>query len=170
MSVQRGALVIGVILLVFVFARCGGSEEEEEAPVGEEEGPSVPSTPEEANNVLVRVSGTQGTTYIGSYSTLRGELQIVEDTTLGDEPQEYEVPVEEGEPPDGVTASFQKRTAGTVELKAEIVADEVVVAESMTLVPTGSVIVEWIPEEGFQVEEEVNSDRRSRVGGLPLPG
>lgn len=148
-SLQREALVIVVILLVFVFASCGGSEGDSE---GEEEAP-VPSTPQEANNVLVRVSGTQGTAYTGNYGTLRGEFEIVEDT-VGDEPQQYEVAIEESEP-DGVSASFQKSEDGTGELKAEIVADDVVVAESVTRVPNGSVIVDWIPEESFQGEEEV---------------
>ena len=141
MSMRRGALVMAVILLAFVLAGCGG---------GEEEGP-VPSTPEEAGNVLVRVSGAQGTAYTGNYSTLTGPLGIVEDTTLGDEPQEYEVEIEEGRL-DGVSASFRKTEDGTGELKAEIVADDVVVAESRTRVPPGSVIVEWIPEGLFQEE------------------
>ena len=144
-SVQRRALVMVGILLVFVLAGCGGSEEE---------GP-VPSTPEEAGNVLVRVSGAQGTAYTGNYGTLGGELRIVEDT-LGDEPQEYEVQIEESRP-DGVSASFRKSEAGTGELKAEIVADEVVVAESRTRVPNGSVIVDWIPEGSFQEEGEMFS-------------
>ncbi len=133
------ALVMVVVLLVFVFTGCGGGEEEA----------LVPSTPEEAGTVLVRVSGAQGTTYTGSYGTLGGEFQTVEDT-LGDEPQEYEVQFEE-DSPDGVSgsavsASFQKSDAGTGELKAELVADDVVVAESMTRVPNGSIIVDWIPQ------------------------
>lgn len=154
MSLQRGALVVIVaILLVFVFASCGGGSERDSE--GEEEAP-VPSTPQEANNVVVRVSGTQGIAYTGNYGTLRGEFEIVEDT-VGDEPQEYEVPIEEGEP-DGVSASFQKSEDETGELRAEIVADEVVVAESVTRVPDGSVIVDWLPAESFEGEEEVFPD------------
>ena len=147
MSMRRGALVMAVILLAFVLAGCGGSEEE---------GP-VPSTPEEAGNVLVRVSGAQGTAYTGNYTNLTGRLEIVEDTTLGDEPQEYEVEIEEGIL-DGVSASFRKSEADTGELKAEIVADDVVVAESRTRVPNGSVIVDWIPEGVFQEEGEMFSE------------
>jgi hypothetical protein len=58
----------------------------------------------------------------------------------------------EGVRADGVSASFQKIESDTGELKAEIVADDVVVAESRTRVPPGSVIVEWIPEGMFQEE------------------
>ena len=147
MSMRRGALVMAMILLAFVLAGCGG---------GEEEGP-VPSTPEEAGNVLVRVSGAQGTAYTGNYTNLTGRLEIVEDTTLGDEPQEYEVEIEEGRL-DGVSASFRKSEADTGELKAEIVADDVVVAESRTRVPNGSVLVDWIPEGQFQEEGEMFSE------------
>jgi hypothetical protein len=143
MSMLRGALVIVVILLVFVLAGCAGGEEEgKDAP--------VPSSLEEADNVMVRVSGAQDTAYIGHYGTLGGEPQIVEDT-LEAEPQEYEVEIE-GVRADGVSASFRKIESDTGELKAEIVADDVVVAESRTRVPPGSVIVEWIPEGMFQEE------------------
>ena len=143
-SMVRGAaLVIVAILLVFVLAGCAGGEEEGN------DGP-VPSSPEEADNMVVRVSGAGDTAYVGNYGTLGGEPQIVEGT-LEAEPQEYEVETE-GVRADGVSASFRKIEADSGELKAEIVADDVVVAESRTRVPPGTVIVEWIPEGLFQEE------------------
>ena len=154
MLIGHGTLTALVgIVLVFVLAGCAGSEEE-----GKDG--SVPSSPEEVNDLVVRVSGAEGTVYSGDYGNLSGEIQIVEDTTLGDEPQEYELGIEEGVS-DGVTAAFRKTEPAAGELKAEIVADGEVVVESRTRAQTGSIIVEWlaegVPEEEglFEEEEEV---------------
>jgi hypothetical protein len=158
MLIGHGTLTALVgIVLVFVLAGCAGSEEE-----GKDG--SVPSSPEEVNDLVVRVSGAQGTVYSGDYGNLSGEIQQVEETTLGDEPQEYEVQIEEGAS-DGITAAFRKTEPVAGELKAEIVADGEVVAESRTRVQNGSVIVEWLPEmmleeegifdEDFMFDEEV---------------
>ena len=84
-------LVIGVVV-----AGCGGSREDGEAP---ENGPA---SPEEAGEVVVRVSGAEGTAYSGTYGSIEGDLQTVDDT-IGAEPTEYQVEVEEGVA-DGVTA------------------------------------------------------------------
>ncbi len=76
-----------VVVLAFgTLAACGGSGENGEAPS------EVPASPEEAGEVVVRVSGTEGTAYAGTYGNLEqeGVPQIIEDT-LGDEPTEYEV-------------------------------------------------------------------------------
>ena len=153
-KLSRGVLVIMVgILLVFVLTGCVGGEKE----AGEEE-VLVPINPEEADNVLVRVSGALGTAYTGSYGTLGGEPQIVE-ATLGDEPQEYVVVIEEGRTDgDGIIASFRKTETGPGELEAAIVADGVVIAESMTRVPNGTVNVDWMPQSSFQEEDEIVSE------------
>ena len=147
---REAPAILGILLLVFMLTGCGGTDLRE---ASEGEDGSVPSSPQEAGNVVVRVSGAQGTAYSGNYGTLAGGLQIVEDT-LGDEPQEYAVQIEGGRP-DGVSASFRKSEAGTGELKAQIVADREVVVESSTRVPNGSVIVDWIPETSFQEEGEI---------------
>ena len=130
-------------LLVFVLAvgllvGCGGSQSES--------GNAIPSSPEDANNVVVRVSGAQGTAYSGDYGTISGEPQIV-DSTLGSDPTEYKVDIEKGTS-DGVTAFFQKTQSGGGELKAEILADGETVVESRTRAEFGSVVVDWLPESG----------------------
>lgn len=150
MLIGHGKLTALGIVLVFVLAGCGGEDEGK--------GGSVPSSPEEVNDLVVRVSGAEGTVYSGDYGNLSGEIEMVEDTTLGDEPQEYELEIEEGVS-DGVTAAFRKTEPAAGELKAEIVADGEVVVESSTRAQTGSIIVDWlaegVPEEEGLFEEEV---------------
>jgi hypothetical protein len=143
MLIGHGTLTTLGIVLVFVLVSCGSEDEGK--------GDSVPSSPGEANDLVVRVSGAEGTVYSGDYGNLSGEIQTVEDTTLGDEPQEYELEIEENIS-DGVTAAFRKTQPSAGELKAEIVADGEVVAESRTRVQNGSIIVEWLPE--MMPEEE----------------
>jgi hypothetical protein len=134
--VQIGSvLVLGALL-----SGCGGSEE---SAVND----NVPPTPEEADRVVIRISGAEGTTYAGSYETIEGELEIVEDTTLGSEPVDYEVEIREGAS-DGVTALFEKTQPGREELRVGILADEEVVAESRTFAEFGDVIVDWFPQVG----------------------
>ncbi len=84
--VGREILAVPGMRLVFVLAlgaflaSCGGPEEEE----GDV---SVPPSPEEAGEVVVRVSGTDGIEYSGTYGTIEGTLQTVEDS-VGSEPSE----------------------------------------------------------------------------------
>lgn len=136
-----------VTLLVFVLALgalvgCGGSE-------GDEDGDSAPPPSlEEASNVVVRVSGVEGIAYSGDYGIIGEEPQIVVGDTLGDEPTEYEVEVEDGVS-DGVTAFFQKTRPGGGELKAEILADDVLVVESTTYAELGEVnVAYWSRQTG----------------------
>jgi hypothetical protein len=143
MLIGHGTLTTLGIVLVFVLVSCGSEDEGK--------GDSVPSSPGEANDLVVRVSGAEGTVYSGDYGNLSGEIQTVEDTTLGDEPQEYELEIEENIS-DGVTAAFRKTQPSAGELKAEIVADGEVVVESRTRVQNGSIIVEWLPEGAIEEE------------------
>ncbi len=142
--VGRGPLARLGVLLVFalalggLLAACGGGGERDEG--------AVPSTPEEAGNIVIRVSGADGTAYSGDYGSLATETEMVDDT-LGSQPQEYPVEVEEGTS-DGIIAFFRKVEPGTGELKAEILADEEVVTESRTRAEFGSISVEWLPEIG----------------------
>jgi hypothetical protein len=150
-SIERGELIIFGVLLVFVFgtlAGCGGSGERGD----------IPASPEEADEVVVRVSGTEGTAYSGTYENItgEGEPQII-DETLGDEPTEYEVEVEEGAS-DGVSAFFEKTQPGGGELKAEILADGEVITESKTYAEFGSVIVDWFPQDGALEEIPLEED------------
>ncbi len=130
--------------LLLALAGCGGGGERDEG--------AVPPTPEDAGNIVVRVSGAEGTRYLGDYGTLATETEMVDDT-LGDNPREYPVDVEEGTS-DGIIAFFRKTEPGTGELKAEIVADGQVVVESRTRAEFGSIAVDWLPEIGGPLEEE----------------
>lgn len=140
------------LLAVGILVSCGGSENES--------GNALPSSPEEASNVVVRVSGTEGTAYSGNYGTIAGELQTV-DSTLGSGPTEYEVKIQRGVS-DGVNAFFQKTQSGEGELKAEILANGETVVESRTRADFGSVVAEWLPKIGGKPdagpEEEEEED------------
>ncbi len=143
---------LGLALAIGSFAAgCGGSGENGEAPE------NVPASPEEAGEVVVRVSGAEGTAYSGTYGSIEGDLQIVDDT-IGAEPTEYEVEVEEGVA-DGVTAGFQKTQPGTGELNVEILADDEVVVESRTFAEFGAANADWFPQIGppeeFPTDEEI---------------
>jgi hypothetical protein len=97
--------------------------------------------------VIIRVSGAEGTAYSGNYETIEGELEVVEDTTLGSEPVDYEVEIQEGAS-DGVTSLFEKTQPGREELRVGILADDELVAESRTFAEFGDVIVDWFPQMG----------------------
>ncbi len=151
----RGVLVVVFVLALvglLLVAGCGGSQDEE-ADL------DVPASPEEATNVVVRVSGTQGVPYSGNYGTLAGAVEIVENDTVGAEPTDYEVQVQEGAN-DGVIASFQKTEPGQGELRVQTLADEKVIVESRTLAERGSANADWLPQEppvppgGIPPEEE----------------
>jgi hypothetical protein len=143
---------LGLAFVTGVFvAGCGGSGENGEVPE------NVPASPEEAGEVVVRVSGAEGTAYSGTYGSIEGDLQIVDDT-IGAEPTEYQVEVEEGVA-DGVTAGFQKIQSGTGELNVEILADDEVIVESRTFAEFGAANADWFPQIGppeeFPAGEEI---------------
>jgi hypothetical protein len=129
-----------VLILGVPLAGCSGSGEKGEAPE------NLPPSPEDADKVEVRISGTEGTAYSGTYGTIEGTLQTVDDT-VGSDPTEYEVEVEEGVA-DGVTAGFQKTQPGSEELSVEILADDQVVVESRTFAELGAVNADWFPQVG----------------------
>jgi hypothetical protein len=157
MPVERRRLTIlgvrlGLVFVIGVFmAGCGGSGESGEAPE------NLPVSPEEAGEVVVRVSGAEGTAYSGTYGSIEGDLQIVDDT-IGAEPTEYQVEVEEGVA-DGVTAGFQKTQSGPGELSVEILADDEVIVESRTFAEFGAANADWFPQIGppeeFPTDEEI---------------
>jgi hypothetical protein len=103
---ERGTLALLGALIVVVVA-LGKS-----AGCGFEETGNVSASPEEVDEIVVRVSGNLGE---------EGAPQIIEDT-LGDEPTEYEVEIEEGVA-DGMSAFFEKTKPGSSGLEAEILAD-----------------------------------------------
>jgi hypothetical protein len=135
-----GVRLVLVLVLGVLLAGCSGSGEKGEAPE------NLPSSPDEANEVVVRVSGTESTAYSGTYGTIEGTLQTVDDT-VGSDPTDYDVEVEEGVA-DGVTAAFQKTQPGSEELSVEVLADDQVVVESRTFAEFGAVNADWFPQIG----------------------
>lgn len=132
-----GALVVLAILLALgVLAGCGGGEEES----GEALSDSAPLTPEEASSVTIRISGTEGTAYLGDYGSFTGELQPVEGTFEA-EPTDYEV---EGDFSQGVTAFFRKTEPGGEKLKVEIIGDDQTIMESTTYADLGEASLVWL--------------------------
>ncbi len=156
-----GMRLVFVLVLGALLVSCGGPEEKE----GDV---SVPPSPEEAGEVVIRVSGAEGIEYAGTYGTIEGTLQTVEDG-VGSEPTDYVVEVAEGVS-DGVTAGFQKVQPGEGELQVEILADDQVVVESRTLAEFGAVNADWFPrvdvlqelpgenEEAQPKDEEISKD------------
>jgi hypothetical protein len=146
----RGVLAPLGVLLVFALALgalvgCSGSEDKTEQGGNEPAREPVEETTaaeRAAENVVVRVSGTPGTAYSGTYGTTR-EVRTVSPDTLGDEPTEYEVGVENEE---GVlNATFKKTQPGRDTLEVEILVDGEVVTRSETSAELGSVTVSWVP-------------------------
>ena len=148
-----GVRLVFLLALGTLLAGCGGSEEEGDL--------SVPLSPEEAGEVVVRVSGTEGVVYSGTYGTIEGMLQTVEDT-VGAEPTDYPVDVAEGVS-DGVTAGFQKIETGEGELRIEILADDEVVVESRTLADSGAVNADWFPQ--LSIPEVLPGESEEAVPG-----
>jgi hypothetical protein len=129
-----------LIIFVLVFGTLAGC--------GSRETGNLPASPEEADEIVVRVSGAEGTAYAGTYGNLEEEgVPLIIEDTLGGEPTEYEVEIEEGVS-DGVSAFFEKTEPGSGGLEAEILADGEIVAKSTTYAEFGSVIVDWFPQTG----------------------
>jgi hypothetical protein len=102
------------------------------------------------NNVIVRVSGTPGITYSGTYGTAN-EVRIVDDATVGDGPTKYEVGTVDAE--EGLlNAAFSKTQPGREVLRVEILVDDEVVTQSETSAELGTATVNWRPEEALPEE------------------
>jgi hypothetical protein len=144
----HGVLLVVVLALGVLLAGCGGTEDEADL--------DVPASPEEAGSLVVRVSGTEGVAYSGNYGSLTGAMELADDT-VGAEPTDYEVEVEEGVP-DGVIASFQKTEPGRGELKVQTLADDKVVVEGRTLAEFGVVNADWLPQMATPEEMPPDED------------
>jgi hypothetical protein len=146
--------VMTVLILVFALGPlvgCGDSEDEgsSNAPSTTVQPAETTAQPEEAavENVVVRVSGTPGTTYSGSYGTFQSAQSV--DDTLGVEPADYEI---EGSISDILAVVFRKSQPTDEEtLKVEILVDGEVVAEDETSEEIGVINVTWSPQTG-QIE------------------
>ncbi len=164
----RTLAVFGVLLAFALgaLAGCGGAQEESSGQVAE---PVTEGPPEETTavrNVVVRVSGTPGTAYSGTYAT-GGETQTVSDATLETEPTNY--PVEIGENDSGLTAAFKKTQPGRETLMAEVLVGDEVVTQSETSAELGSITVSWtlpeaLPAQRTTLPGEFKADRTTLPG------
>ncbi|MCA1731900.1 MAG: hypothetical protein LC751_21650 [Actinobacteria bacterium] len=88
-----GRLLVLVIIIGVIVAAVGGgtgNQDQQQAEHVQENQPKEEAKQkEEPGNVAVRVSGTQGIEYSGSYGTSQGQTTV--DGTLGGEPDEYTV-------------------------------------------------------------------------------
>ncbi len=166
MPVGRQTFTVLGVLCVFVLALgalagCGGGSEDE-GEQGEKE-PQQEPTEEKASgtagasDVVVRVSGTEGTSYSGTYGTAR-EVRTVSATTLGSEPTDYELGTIEEEA--GVlNATFTKGEPGRETLRVEVLVDGEVVTMSETTAELGSAIVNWAPPEARPEESRLPKEK-----------
>ncbi len=145
-----GGLLAFVIVIAAAFG-CGRDQQKEQKaePVEENEPKEKALESEEkagTEEILVRISGTQGVQYSGSYGTARGQRTV--DGTLGAQPDDYDVEAETGTFEfDVVTATFQKRSQGPGALRVEIVSGGEVVAAQETTADFGVASVNWSPQE-----------------------
>ncbi len=166
--VRRRMLAVLGVLLVFVLGTlvgCGGAEEKS----GQVDEPVTEELPEETTaqrTAVVRVSGTPGTAYSGTYAT-GGETQTVSDATVATEPTEY--PVEIGSDDSGLSAAFRKTRPGRETLEAEILVDGEIITQSDTTAELGSITVSWTPPEAMPGQRttlpgEFKADRTTLPG------
>lgn len=149
-------LLLLVIALGAVLAGCGSGEEGGESAPAEPQPAAAEETaeataPEEtqaaeasARTATVRLSGTEGTIYAGSYGNLDGSEYA--EGLLEGEPVEFTVDLR-GSGFDIVNASFSKPNAeddGT--LKIEILSDGEVVAEQEAETQYGTLNLTWSSE------------------------
>jgi hypothetical protein len=148
-----------LVLLIVLAGLCGGGREKSGGSGGETTATSEPTTEEkakqktqekakqkkEAGNVAVRISGTPGLEYSGSYGNTQGQKTV--DGTLGAQPAEYEVDADTGTFEfDVISASFQKRSPGPGSLLLEIVSEGDVQASQETQAEFGVVTSTWSPQ------------------------
>ena len=151
------ALLVAALVLILVLLALwvlwptsgpsGDEDEQENEPAQEEstvqETTVGQPTGEAPGNVVLRVSGTPGTAYEGTYNT-REEIRTVEGL-VGDEPTDHDANIE-GVDEATLTAVFQKTQPGGETLKVEIVSDDQVIAGSATAAEFGEVTVKWPSE------------------------
>ncbi len=99
------------------------------------------------DSATVRISGTQGVSYFGSYGSAGSGSKAI-DGTLGSEPVDYEVPLEQTTT-EVVHVSLHKRGNSPAErLRVQIIADGEVVKEQETEAESGDVSVDYYPLRG----------------------
>ncbi len=94
--------------------------------------------------VIVRVSGTPGTPYIGSLGSPDGTERV--ENIVGDKPAYYVAAAVRRNSNDLADARFEKLSGGERTLKVEMLVDSEVVDEDETSSPFGMVGVAWSPQ------------------------
>lgn len=150
---------LGILCVFALFlgtlAGCGGSEDEGEQGANEPvQEPVGDTTFEDAtraeDGVVVRVSGTPGTTYSGTYGTATG-VRAVDDAVVETGPTDYEVGTVGSE--DGrLNVSFSKTEPGEETLEVEILVGGEAVARGETSAELGVATASWAPEGAPQDE------------------
>ena len=152
--------VLCVFALVFgTLVGCGSSDNQGEQEANEPtQKPTEETTVEETaeSGVVVRVSGTPGTAYSGTYGTAT-EVQAVDDANVGTEPTEYGVSAV-GSAGDRLNASFSKTNPGGETLEVEILVDGEAVARGETSAELGVATASWTPA-GAAKEETLPKER-----------
>jgi hypothetical protein len=154
--VGRRALAVPGVLFVFLalgtllLSGCGSSGSE---ATGNASNTTTQTTEEtttkEAVNVVVRVSGTQGTAYTGAYGPFTASKAV--DGVLEAEPTDYEVKAADNAK--GVFAVFRKtQPADEGTLRVEILANGEVVAQDETSEEFGVVNASWSSQGRTVVE------------------
>jgi hypothetical protein len=132
---QESILPTVLAVIVIVATACGSS--------GERTVKDLPSTPAGAKNLVIRVSGSKGVAYKGSYGhSIFEKAKNVKETTVKAEPTEYKVDLPKDKDK-SLFASFGKTQSGSEQLKVEIVADGEVAADGSTNVEKGTVLLIW---------------------------
>jgi hypothetical protein len=152
--------VLCVFALVFgTLASCGGADNQGEQEANKPtQDPTEETTVEElaSSGVLVRVSGTPGTAYSGTYGTAT-DVQAVDDAAVGAEPTDYEVD-DVGSAGNRLNASFSKTERGGESLEVEILVDGEAVARGQTSAELGVATASWTPA-GAAKEETLPKER-----------
>lgn len=141
-----GTFLIGALLIGALLVGCGGGDEEASGASPPEKADSAPTSAapeaptEERGNVTVRVSGTPGMIFAGTYGNTDKTQKA--DGILEGEPFEYEVEIRDSGF-DTVTATFVKALPDTGNLKVEILVDGEVVTTEESTSQYGALSVTW---------------------------
>ena len=160
----KGLARLGVLcifaLVLGTLAGCGGSDNEGEQGANEPTREPVEETTVETTSedgVVVRVSGTPGTVYSGTYGTATG-VQAVDDATVETGPTDYEVGAV-GSEDDRLNVSFSKTQPGGESLAVEILVGGQAVARGETSAELGVATASWRSPEGALQEETLPKER-----------
>jgi hypothetical protein len=116
--------------------------DEQSGGSGQKELTSIDESASDVVIAVVRVSGTPGAAYAGSYG-ITNRMEYTE-SILGTEPAYYVAAVRRSSG-DSVEARFEKLSLGPETLKAEILVDNEVVEQDETSSDFGTVEVTWKP-------------------------